>query len=140
VRDFEIYGSCYYSEAMRGRLTEFDQFLANYPWITEKLRKKPSEANDQDSLHDNPEPRDYPSLRPVLQREFRSNPRRVINRAYAPLLRRLQRRSCENLVYWAGADRVLFPPTTRRRIRGSGRTSVSDALHLLRCETVKRGP
>jgi len=39
VRDFEIYGSCYDNEAMRGRPTEFDQFLANYPWITEKPRR-----------------------------------------------------------------------------------------------------
>src|SRR5215471_12801127 len=36
VRDFEIYGSYYNDEAMRGQLAEFDQFLANHPWIAKK--------------------------------------------------------------------------------------------------------
>ena len=83
VRDFEIYGSYYNDEAMRSQLAEFDQFLANHPWIAKKLREKPSLANDQDFLHDNPELHDYLSAHPVLQQEFRSNPRRVMNRAYA---------------------------------------------------------
>ena len=83
VRDFEIYGSYYNDEAMRGQLAEFDQFLANHPWIAKKLRENPSRANDQDFLHDNPELRDYLSAHPALQEEFRSNPRGVMNRASA---------------------------------------------------------
>ena len=82
LRDFEIYGSYYNNEAMRGQLAEFDVFLANHPWISKKLREKPSLANNQDFLHDNPELRDYLSAHPVLQQEFRSNPRGVMNRAY----------------------------------------------------------
>jgi hypothetical protein len=40
-------------------------------------------ANDQDFLHDNPKLRAYLSAHPVLQQEFRSNPRRVMEGAYA---------------------------------------------------------
>jgi len=83
VRDFEVYGSYYNNEAMRGQLAEFDQFLANQPWIAKKLKEKPSLANDRDFLHDNPEFGDYLSAHPVLQQEFRSNPRGVVNRASA---------------------------------------------------------
>jgi hypothetical protein len=83
VRDFEIYGSNYNNEAMRAQLAEFEQFLANHRWIAKKLREKPSLANDQDFLHDNPELRDYLSARPALQQEFRSNPQGVMDRAYA---------------------------------------------------------
>jgi len=64
-------------------MAEFDQFLSNHPWIAKKLREKPSLANDRDFLHDNPELADYLSAHPVLQREFRSNPRGAMNRASA---------------------------------------------------------
>jgi hypothetical protein len=66
-----------------GGMAEFDQFLSNHPWIAKKLREKPSLANDRDFLHDNPELADYLSAHPVLQREFRSNPRGAMNRASA---------------------------------------------------------
>ena len=55
VHDFEIYGSYYNNEAMRGQLAESTSFSANHPWVVTKLREKPSLANDQDFLHDNPE-------------------------------------------------------------------------------------
>jgi len=71
------------SDANDASVAEFDQFLANHPWIAKKLRENASRTNDQDFLHDNPELRDYLSAHPVLQQEFRSNPRRMMNRAYA---------------------------------------------------------
>src|SRR6516162_4608052 len=70
-------------DARDASVAEFNQFLSNHPWIAKKLKEKPSLANDQDFLHDNPELHDYLSAHPVLQQEFRSNPRRVMNRAYA---------------------------------------------------------
>jgi hypothetical protein len=82
VRDFEIYGSYYNDEAMRGLLAEFDQFLANHPWIAKKLREKPSLARSGFPARQSGAAR-LPERPPRLQLEFRSNPRRVMNRAHA---------------------------------------------------------
>jgi len=54
------------SDASGASVAEFVQFLRNHPWIAKKLKEKPSLANDQDFLHDNPGLRAYLRAHPVF--------------------------------------------------------------------------
>jgi len=57
--------------ASRREIRDFQQFLSQHPWIANKLRQKPSLANDQGFLNGNPELPQFLNAHPFVQGAFR---------------------------------------------------------------------
>jgi hypothetical protein len=62
-------------------LAELNQFMANHPWIGNKLKQNPKLANNGDFLNDNKELKDFLGAHPYLQQQFQDDPSGLMERA-----------------------------------------------------------
>jgi len=69
------------SPAVRQEMQSFQQFLANHPWIANKLRENPSLANDPGFLHHSPEFPQFLNAHPFVQANFKIDAKDVMSRA-----------------------------------------------------------
>lgn len=69
------------SPAARQEMQGFQQFLANHPWIADKLREDPSLANDPRFLHHSPELPQFLNAHPFVQSSFKADASGVMSRA-----------------------------------------------------------
>jgi hypothetical protein len=69
------------SPAARHEMQGFQQFLANHPWIANKLREDPSLANNPGFLHHSPELPQFLNAHPFVQSSFKTDARGVMSRA-----------------------------------------------------------
>jgi hypothetical protein len=69
------------SPAARQEMQGFQQFLANHPWIANKLREDPSLANNPGFLHHSPELPQFLNAHPFVQSSFKTDARGVMSRA-----------------------------------------------------------
>ncbi len=67
--------------AVRQEMLGFKQFLANHPWIANKLRENPSLANDPSFLRHSPELPQFLDAHPFLQSNFKIDASAVMSRA-----------------------------------------------------------
>jgi hypothetical protein len=68
------------SPAARHELQSFKQFLANHPWIANKLRENPSLANDKGFQHHSPELPQFLNAHPFVQSNFKIDANGVMSR------------------------------------------------------------
>jgi len=69
------------SPAPRLEMRDFQQFLTSHPWIAQKLREKPSLANEQSFLNDNPELPQFLNAHPFVASSFKTDASSFMSRA-----------------------------------------------------------
>ena len=68
------------SPAVRQEMQSFRQFLANHPWIANKLRENPSLANDSGFLRHSPELPEFLNAHPFVHSNFKIDANGVMSR------------------------------------------------------------
>jgi hypothetical protein len=69
------------NQANDQEMSDFQQFLADHPWIAGKLRGNPSLANSQDFLNGNPPLPKFLNAHPYVQSQFKADPNGFMQRA-----------------------------------------------------------